>query len=136
MMVNAVAMEISNNFIISFCSYKQGHRTGYIYHAPLVRSEPKPRSEVAYPAVSTGVTYIYDDDIDGSKYESPMKMLNRKKTTEKTKWMNTPNVYAKMEVPVEQNGEESPKTKTKVGSRAGLSSKDLQSSLVSLRHGD
>lgn len=91
-----------------------GHRTGYIYHAPLVRSDPKPRSDVAYPAVSTGVTYIYDDDIEGSKYESPLKMLNRKKANEKTKWMNTPNVYSKVEVPVDdQNGEESPKTKTK-----------------------
>ncbi|XP_071506548.1 gamma-adducin-like isoform X2 [Diadema antillarum] len=90
-----------------------GHRTGYIYHNPLVRSDPKPRSDVAYPAVSTGVTYIYDDDVDASKYESPLKMLNRKKANEKTKWMNTPNTYSKVEVPVEQNGDESPKTKTK-----------------------
>ncbi|XP_030841686.1 gamma-adducin-like isoform X3 [Strongylocentrotus purpuratus] len=104
-----------------------GHRTGYIYHAPLTRSEPKPRSDVAYPAVSTGVTYIYDDDVDASKYESPLKMLNRRKANEKTKWMNTPNSYSKVEVPVEQNGEESPKTKTKwvseVDKTAGHSTK-------------
>ncbi|XP_041476542.1 gamma-adducin-like isoform X3 [Lytechinus variegatus] len=99
-----------------------GHRTGYIYHAPLVRSDPKPRSDVAYPAVSTGVTYIYDDDVEGSKYESPLKLLNRKKANEKTKWMNTPNVYSKVEVPVEQNGEESPKTKTKWVSEADKTS--------------
>ncbi|XP_022086694.1 gamma-adducin-like isoform X2 [Acanthaster planci] len=90
-----------------------GHRTGYVYHQPLVRSEPKPRSEVAHPAASTSVTYFYDDDKESSKYQSPMKLMNRKQAGEKTKWLNTPNTYTKVEVQEEvKEGDETPKTKT------------------------
>ena len=94
----------------------QGHRTGYVYHQPLVRSEPKPKSDVAIPPASSSVTYIYDDDMEGSKYQSPMKLANRKEAREKTRWLNTPNTYTKVEVTEEMNGDDEgePKTKTKV----------------------
>ncbi|XP_033633381.1 alpha-adducin-like isoform X1 [Asterias rubens] len=90
-----------------------GHRTGYVYHQPLIRSDPKPRSEVAHPAASSSVTYFYDDDKDGSKYQSPMKLMNRKQAGEKTKWLNTPNTYTKVETEEElKEGDETPKKKT------------------------
>ncbi|XP_038071158.1 alpha-adducin-like isoform X2 [Patiria miniata] len=89
-----------------------GHRTGFVYHQPLVRSDPKPRSEVAHPAASTSVTYFYDDDREGSKYQSPMKLMNRKQAGEKTKWLNTPNTYTKVEVQEEVKEGEEAKTKT------------------------
>ncbi|XP_071827242.1 gamma-adducin-like isoform X3 [Apostichopus japonicus] len=75
-----------------------GYRTGYVYRQPFVRHELKPKSDVAYPAASTNFTYIYDNDFEKSKYESPIKMLNRRQAGEKTKWLNTPNTYSKVEV--------------------------------------
>lgn len=91
-----------------------GHRTGYCYHQPLVRSEPKPKSDVAIPPSSSSVTYVYDDDIEGSKYQSPLKLANRKEAREKTRWLNTPNTYTKVEVAEEgtENQDGDPKTKT------------------------
>lgn len=96
-----------------------GYRTGYVYRQPFVRHEIKPKSDVAYPATSTNFTYVYDNDFQRSKYESPIKMLNRKQAGEKTKWLNTPNTYSKVEVPVEssdwgkteEDEEDGPKTK-------------------------
>ncbi|XP_033125508.1 gamma-adducin-like isoform X2 [Anneissia japonica] len=90
-----------------------GYKTGYIYHQPVVQHEPKPRSEVAHPPISTNFTYVYDDDIDGSKYISPLKLANKRQQKEKTKWLNTPNQYTKMEVTIQEDGDSSPKTKTK-----------------------
>ncbi|XP_071946979.1 alpha-adducin-like isoform X2 [Antedon mediterranea] len=90
-----------------------GYKTGYIYHQPVVQHEPKPRSEVAHPPISTNFTYVYDDDVDGSKYVSPLKLANKRQQKEKTKWLNTPNQYTKMEVTIQEDGDSSPKTKTK-----------------------
>ncbi|XP_077866117.1 alpha-adducin-like [Saccoglossus kowalevskii] len=90
-----------------------GHRTGYIYRQPLVRSEErKPHSDVVIPPSSSSFTYVTEGDVDRSKYESPMKLMQKKSAGDKTKWMNTPNTYTKVEVTV-QDGDSSPKTKTK-----------------------
>ena len=94
----------------------QGHRTGYIYRQPLVRSEErKPHSDVVIPPASSSFTYVTEGDMDRSKYESPMKLMQKKAAGDKTKWMTTPNTYTKVEVTV-QDGDSTPKTKTKVES--------------------
>lgn len=89
------------NRIFLGCILSQGYRTGYVYRQPFVRHELKPKSEVAYPPTSTNFTYVYDSEFEKSKCESPIKMLNRKHAGEKTKWLNTPNTYSKVEVAVE-----------------------------------
>ena len=121
--VAMVDSRLVTNFDILFKTISpQGHRTGYVYHQPLIRSDPKPRSEVAHPAASSSVTYFYDDDKDGSKYQSPMKLMNRKQAGEKTKWLNTPNTYTKVETEEElKEGDETPKKKTVVRSLDGES---------------
>ncbi|XP_071846245.1 gamma-adducin-like isoform X2 [Apostichopus japonicus] len=75
-----------------------GYRTGKVYRQLFVRHELKPKSNVAYPAAFTNFTYIYDNEFEKSRYESPIKMLNRRQAGEKTKWLNTPNTYSKVEV--------------------------------------
>ncbi|XP_077992684.1 protein hu-li tai shao-like [Glandiceps talaboti] len=90
-----------------------GHRTGYIYHQPLMKQEEKKKySDVMTPPASTSFTYVHEGDVEKSKYESPMRMAQRKAAGDKTKWLTTPNSYTKVEVTI-QEGEGSPKTKTK-----------------------
>uniref|UniRef100_A0A0B8RZT9 Gamma-adducin-like protein n=1 Tax=Philothamnus irregularis TaxID=1899461 RepID=A0A0B8RZT9_9SAUR len=85
-----------------------GYRTGYAYRQPLVREKPRHKSDVEIPATVTA--FSFDDD---SIPISPLKFLAQKQQREKTRWLNSPNTYLKVDVPEEsQNGETSPRTKT------------------------
>lgn len=47
---------------------------------------------------------------------SPLKFLAQRQQREKTRWLNSPNTYLKVNVPEESwNGEASPRTKITVG---------------------
>lgn len=85
-----------------------GYRTGYAYRQPLVREKPRHKSDVEIPATVTA--FSFEDD---SVPISPLKFLAQKQQREKTRWLNSPNTYLKVDVPEEsQNGETSPRTKT------------------------
>ncbi|XP_053162747.1 gamma-adducin isoform X2 [Hemicordylus capensis] len=85
-----------------------GYRTGYAYRQPLVREKLKHKSDVEIPATVTA--FSFDDD---SVPISPLKFLAQKQQREKTRWLNSPNTYLKVDVPEEsRNGETSPRTKT------------------------
>ncbi|XP_026560527.1 gamma-adducin isoform X1 [Pseudonaja textilis] len=85
-----------------------GYRTGYAYRQPLVREKPRHKSDVEIPATVTA--FSFDDD---SIPISPLKFLAQKQQREKTRWLNSPNTYLKVDVPEEsRNGETSPRTKT------------------------
>ncbi|KAM6443057.1 gamma-adducin isoform 4-T6 [Liasis olivaceus] len=85
-----------------------GYRTGYAYRQPLVREKPRHKSDVEIPATVTA--FSFDDD---SVPISPLKFLAQKQQREKTRWLNSPNTYLKVDVPEEsRNGETSPRTKT------------------------
>ncbi|XP_007443918.2 gamma-adducin [Python bivittatus] len=89
-----------------------GYRTGYAYRQPLVREKPRHKSDVEIPATVTA--FSFDDD---SVPISPLKFLAQKQQREKTRWLNSPNTYLKVDVPEEsRNGETSPRTKTTVSS--------------------
>ncbi|XP_053245226.1 gamma-adducin isoform X1 [Podarcis raffonei] len=84
-----------------------GYRTGYAYRQPLVREKPRHKSDVEIPATVTA--FSFDDD---SVPISPLKFLAQKQQREKTRWLNSPNTYLKVDVPEEsRNGETSPRTK-------------------------
>ncbi|KAG8135643.1 hypothetical protein E2320_008646 [Naja naja] len=75
---------------------------------PLVREKPRHKSDVEIPATVTA--FSFDDD---SIPISPLKFLAQKQQREKTRWLNSPNTYLKVDVPEEsRNGETSPRTKT------------------------
>ncbi|XP_008104824.1 gamma-adducin isoform X4 [Anolis carolinensis] len=85
-----------------------GYRTGYAYRQPLIREKPRHKSDVEIPATVTA--FSFEDD---SIPISPLKFLAQKQQREKTRWLNSPNTYLKVDVPEEsRNGETSPRTKT------------------------
>uniref|UniRef100_A0A8C3GEG4 Adducin 3 n=1 Tax=Cairina moschata TaxID=8855 RepID=A0A8C3GEG4_CAIMO len=84
-----------------------GYRTGYAYRQPLVREKPRHKSDVEIPATVTA--FSFEDD---AVPLSPLKFLAQKQQREKTRWLNSPNTYLKVNVPEESwNGEASPRTK-------------------------
>ncbi|GAB1302533.1 Gamma-adducin [Apodemus speciosus] len=84
-----------------------GYRTGYAYRHPLVREKPRHKSDVEIPATVTA--FSFEDD---SAPLSPLKYMAQRQQREKTRWLNSPNTYMKVNVPEEsRNGETSPRTK-------------------------
>ncbi|XP_061409233.1 alpha-adducin isoform X2 [Lethenteron reissneri] len=82
-----------------------GYRTGYAYRNPVMRERPRQRGEVEIPATSFGL----DDD---SMVHSPLKFLAARQQRDKTRWLNSPNAYMRVEVTQDQrNGAGAPKTK-------------------------
>ncbi|KAI2803664.1 Class II Aldolase and Adducin N-terminal domain [Blomia tropicalis] len=73
-----------------------GFRTGYIYRQPLLRAEStRTRSDVELPPTATSHGNAYDED----KWLSPLrKLVQGKKTQDKLNWVNSPNVYQKVEI--------------------------------------
>ncbi|KAJ8360216.1 hypothetical protein SKAU_G00167410 [Synaphobranchus kaupii] len=86
-----------------------GYRTGYAYRHPIVREKPRHRSEVEIPATVTAFT-LEDEE---AAPRSPFRVLAQRQQREKTRWLNSPNSYTKVNVPEpSHNGEASPRTKT------------------------
>ncbi|XP_023806928.1 gamma-adducin isoform X2 [Oryzias latipes] len=71
-----------------------GYRTGYTYRHPIVRDKPRHKSEVEIPATVTAFTFEEDDDAS----RLPFKFLQQRQQREKTRWLNSPNSYAKVSV--------------------------------------
>ncbi|XP_050718264.1 protein hu-li tai shao-like isoform X6 [Eriocheir sinensis] len=74
-----------------------GLRTGYIYRRPLVKQDTSRfHSDVALPPTASNYTHLFDED---DITRSPLKrILDGRKTQDKTRWLNSPNVYQKVEV--------------------------------------
>ncbi|XP_026053811.1 gamma-adducin-like isoform X1 [Carassius auratus] len=70
-----------------------GYRTGYTYRHPIVREKPRHKSEVEIPATVTA--FMFDDD-DAPRF--PLKLLQQRQQREKTRWLNSPNCYMKVNV--------------------------------------
>uniref|UniRef100_A0A7N5P5I6 Adducin 3 n=1 Tax=Ailuropoda melanoleuca TaxID=9646 RepID=A0A7N5P5I6_AILME len=84
-----------------------GYRTGYAYRHPLIREKPRHKSDVEIPATVTA--FSFEDD---TVPLSPLKYMAQRQQREKTRWLNSPNTYMKVNVPEEsRNGETSPRTK-------------------------
>jgi len=79
-----------------------GYRTGYIYKQPLVKEEPpKPKSDVELPAAVSSLGFLLEEE--NLYKDGPLRALlggfNKSyKEAGRTKWMNSPNVYQKVEV--------------------------------------
>ncbi|XP_041123990.1 gamma-adducin-like isoform X1 [Polyodon spathula] len=85
-----------------------GYRTGYAYRHPIIREKPRHKSEVEIPATSTG--FLFDEDSAAPR--SAVNFLAQKQQREKTRWLNSPNTYMKVNVAEEpHNRESSPRNK-------------------------
>jgi len=93
-----------------------GYRTGYIYKQPLVKEEPaKPKDEVELPPAVSSLGYLLEEE--NLYKDGPLKALlsqyaKATKGAGRTKWVNSPNVYQKVEVL--ETGTPDPKKITKV----------------------
>ncbi|KAM6369607.1 LOW QUALITY PROTEIN: beta-adducin [Pluvialis apricaria] len=85
-----------------------GYRTGYTYRYPFVQEKSKPKSDVLIPATVTA--FVFEEEA------APIPALRQhaqKQQKEKTRWLNTPNTYMRVNVAEEQQGSAgSQKTKT------------------------
>jgi len=79
-----------------------GYRSGFVYKQPLVRDEPpKPKSDVELPAAVSSLGFLLEEQ--NLYKDGPLQALlggfNKSyKEAGRTKWMNSPNVYQKIEV--------------------------------------
>ncbi|EHB09718.1 Gamma-adducin [Heterocephalus glaber] len=84
-----------------------GYRTGYAYRHPLIREKPRHKSDVEIPATVTA--FSFEDD---TVPLSPLKYMAQRQQREKTRWLNSPNTYMKVNVPEgSRHTETSPRTK-------------------------
>merc|ERR1712179_111232 len=79
-----------------------GYRTGYIYRHPLVKEEPpKPKSDVELPPAVSSLGYVLEEENlykDGPLRALLSSFAKAQKGAGRTKWVNSPNVYQKVEV--------------------------------------
>lgn len=93
------------------CLTLQGYRTGYAYRNPIVREKPRSKNDVEIPATVSGVP-MEDSDLG---LRSPFKFMAQKQQRERTRWLNSPNSYLRVNVPEQSlSGDVSPRTKTMV----------------------
>ncbi|XP_005988266.1 beta-adducin [Latimeria chalumnae] len=86
-----------------------GYRTGYAYRHPVVQEKTKHKSEVEIPATVTAFMFEEDILLPGSS----IRHHAHKQQQEKTRWLNTPNTYLRINVTEEtQSIVGSPRTKT------------------------
>ncbi|NXW95929.1 ADDB protein, partial [Alopecoenas beccarii] len=85
-----------------------GYRTGYTYRYPFVQEKSKPKSDVLIPATVTA--FVFEEE------PAPLPALRQhaqKQQKEKTRWLNTPNTYLRVNVAEEPQGSAgSQRTKT------------------------
>ncbi|XP_046885574.1 adducin 3 (gamma) b [Hypomesus transpacificus] len=86
-----------------------GYRTGYAYRNPIVREKPRTKNDVEIPATVSALPVEEGD----TGLRSPFKFMAQKQQRERTRWLNSPNSYLKVNVAERSpNGECSPRTKT------------------------
>ncbi|KAK3528085.1 hypothetical protein QTP86_023683 [Hemibagrus guttatus] len=85
-----------------------GYRTGYAYRHPVVRDKPRHKSEVEIPATATG--FMLDEPTDTSRLHH--RLIQQRQQREKTRWLNSPNCYTKINVADGDGAEENGRIRT------------------------
>merc|ERR1719210_1389237 len=92
-----------------------GYRSGYVFKIPLVKDEPlKPKSDVELPPAVSSLGYVLEEENlykDGPLRDLLSSFAKAQKGAGRTKWVNSPNVYQKVEVL--ETGTDEPKKITK-----------------------
>ncbi|KAI1887007.1 hypothetical protein AGOR_G00201610 [Albula goreensis] len=79
-----------------------GYRTGYAYRHPIIREKPRHKSDVEIPATVTA--FMFDEDEGVPRF--PFKFMAQRQQREKTRWLNSPNSYMKVNVSDSSTSEE------------------------------
>ncbi|XP_073647375.1 beta-adducin isoform X2 [Tursiops truncatus] len=105
-----------------------GYRTGYTYRYPFVQEKTKHKSEVEIPATVTA--FVFEED--GTPVPA-LRQHAQKQQKEKTRWLNTPNTYLRVNVADEVQrsmGSPRPKTTIREQNRQDVKSAGPQSQLL------
>ncbi|XP_053693031.1 protein hu-li tai shao isoform X3 [Sabethes cyaneus] len=74
-----------------------GFRTGYIYRNPLVKNDlPKPKNDVEVPPAVSSLGYLIEEE--ELFKQGIWKKGDFRKGGDRSRWLNSPNVYQKVEV--------------------------------------
>ncbi|XP_055547348.1 protein hu-li tai shao isoform X2 [Wyeomyia smithii] len=74
-----------------------GFRTGYIYRNPLVKNDlPKPKNDVEVPPAVSSLGYLIEEE--ELFKQGIWKKGEFRKGGDRSRWLNSPNVYQKVEV--------------------------------------
>lgn len=88
-----------------------GFRTGYISRYPLIKTEPpKPRNDCEVPPAVSHLGYLLEEE-EMYKQGTWKKLEGGRKGNERSRWLNSPNVYQKVEIL--ETGTDDPKKITK-----------------------
>lgn len=71
----------------------QGYRTGYAYRFPLLLERSRTRRDVELPATATVFHKFDDDGVHPALRQHPFAQRQQQ---ERTRWLNTPNTYQKV----------------------------------------
>ncbi|XP_026275208.1 uncharacterized protein LOC113204296 isoform X3 [Frankliniella occidentalis] len=75
-----------------------GFRTGYIYRHPLIKGDPpRPRNDVEVPPAVSSLGYLLEEE-EMYRQGGWKKWMEGRKTHDRTRWLNSPNVYQKVEI--------------------------------------
>ncbi|XP_008120435.1 beta-adducin isoform X1 [Anolis carolinensis] len=78
-----------------------GFRTGYAYRHPFVQEKARHRSEVEIPATVTA--FLFEEEEAAAAPLSALRQHAQKQQKEKTRWLNTPNTYLRVNVAEESS---------------------------------
>lgn len=85
-----------------------GYRTGHSYRNPIVREKPRSKNDVEIPATVSAFPSEEEDLL----LRSPLKFMAQKQQRERTRWLNSPNSYLRVDVPEHSPyGDVSPRTR-------------------------
>ncbi|XP_063167582.1 beta-adducin [Candoia aspera] len=76
-----------------------GYRTGYAYRYPFVQEKTKHKSEVEIPATVTA--FVFEEEAGPI---ATLRQHAQKQQKEKTRWLNTPNTYLRVNVAEDGQG--------------------------------
>jgi len=89
-----------------------GYRTGYPYRVHSVKIDmPRHKHDVEVPPAVSSFGYLIEED-ELYKNSPLRKLLEGRRTLDKNRWINSPNVYQKVEIT--EQGSQDPKKITKV----------------------
>ncbi|KAG9488920.1 hypothetical protein GDO78_005106 [Eleutherodactylus coqui] len=83
----------------------QGYRTGYTYRHPFVQEKTRHKSDVEIPATVTA--FVFEEEAIPL---STLRQHAQKQQKEKTRWLNTPNTYLRVNVAEESESAQRSKT--------------------------
>ncbi|XP_074025796.1 adducin 1-like protein hts isoform X3 [Leptinotarsa decemlineata] len=75
-----------------------GFRTGYIYRHPLVKGDPpRPKNDVEVPPAVSSLGYLLEEE-EFYKQGLWRKLEGGRKGSDRSRWLNSPNTYQKVEI--------------------------------------